>query len=380
MRIVSLLPSATEILFALGLGDNVVGVSHECDFPPAARTKQVVIQSRVKKDAPAAEIDAQVRDYVSRGESLYAVDADLLENLKPDLILTQDLCHVCAASPDDLATALSRFTYPPEVLTLNPLDLGDVWRDILWVGEETGRLEEAECLLEKIGAQLESVERAVSRIEHHRARVAFLEWLDPFYVGGHWVPEMIERAGGIDLFGLPRKPTFRVSLQDIIESIPDVILVSPCGYSAEQARDEYRNVPFPEQWSVNARRPQQSRLRARSQRILLASRPSSCHRHRNSRESVASDADRQRRSRTGDLAAHDRRVERRSHGSALRFKLDRIAKPNFSFEPTEEKPTCYAERSSPTHSSLPHSARLPLPTRKPPPRANQIRTTHLTRL
>jgi iron complex transport system substrate-binding protein len=249
MRIVSLLPSATEILFALGLGDNVVGVSHECDFPPAARTKQVVIQSRVKKDAPAAEIDAQVRDFVSRGESLYAVDADLLENLKPDLILTQDLCHVCAASPDDLATALSRFVYPPEVLTLNPLDLGDVWRDILWVGEETGRLEESEDLLEKIGGQLESVERAVSKIEHH-PRVAFLEWLDPFYVGGHWVPEMIERAGGIDLFGLPRKPTFRVSLQDIVESIPDVMLVSPCGYSAEQARDEYRNMPFPEQWSA----------------------------------------------------------------------------------------------------------------------------------
>jgi iron complex transport system substrate-binding protein len=249
MRIVSLLPSATEILFALGLGDNVVGVSHECDFPPAARTKQVVIQSRVKKDASAAEIDAQVRDFVSRGESLYAVDADLLENLKPDVILTQDLCHVCAASPDDLATALSRFVYPPEVLTLNPLDLGDVWRDMLWVGEETGRLEEAERLLEKIGGQLESVERAVAKIEHH-PRVVFLEWLDPFYVGGHWVPEMIERAGGIDLFGLPRKPTFRISLQDVVESIPDVILVSPCGYSAEQARDEYRNLPLPEQWSV----------------------------------------------------------------------------------------------------------------------------------
>jgi iron complex transport system substrate-binding protein len=249
MRIVSLLPSATEILFALGLGDNVVGVSHECDFPPAARTKQVVIQSRVKKDATPAEIDAQVRDFVSRGESLYAVDAGLLEHLRPDLILTQDLCHVCAASPDDLATALSRFTYPPEVLTLNPLDLGDVWRDILWVGEETGRLEEAECLLEKIGGRLESVERAVEKIEHH-PRVAFLEWLDPFYVGGHWVPEMIERAGGIDLFGLPRKPTFRVTLQDVVESIPDVILVSPCGYSAEQARDEYRAMPFPEQWSV----------------------------------------------------------------------------------------------------------------------------------
>jgi iron complex transport system substrate-binding protein len=249
MRIVSLLPSATEILFALGLGDNVVGVSHECDFPPAARTKQVVIQSRIKKDATPAEIDAQVRDFVSRGESLYAVDADLLEDLKPDLILTQDLCHVCAASPDDLATALSRFTYPPEVLTLNPLDLGDVWRDILWVGEETGRLGEAEELLEKIGGQLETVERAVAKIEHH-PRVAFLEWLDPFYVGGHWVPEMIERAGGIDLFGLPRKPTFRVALQDVVESIPDVILVSPCGYRAEQARNEYRDMPFPEQWGA----------------------------------------------------------------------------------------------------------------------------------
>jgi len=249
MRIVSLLPSATEILFALGLGENIVGVSHECDFPPAARSKQVVIQSRVKKDALPAEIDAQVRDFVSRGESLYAVDADLLETLQPDLIVTQDLCHVCAASPDDLATALSRFSYPPEVLTLNPLDLGDVWRDILWVGEETGRTEEAEHLLEKIGGQLESVERAVAKIEHH-PRVAFLEWLDPFYVGGHWVPEMIERAGGIDLFGLPRKPTFRISLQDIVEAVPDVILVSPCGYSAEQARNEYRNMPFPEQWSA----------------------------------------------------------------------------------------------------------------------------------
>lgn len=249
MRIVSLLPSATEILFALDLGDSVVGVSHECDFPPAARTKQIVIQSRVKKDATPHEIDTQVRDFVSRGESLYAVDADLLESLKPDLIVTQDLCHVCAASPDDLATALSRFASPPEVLTLNPLDLGDVWRDILWVGEETGRTEEAERLLEKIGGQLEFTERAVERIEYH-PRVAFLEWLDPFYVGGHWVPEMIERAGGIDLFGLPRKPTFRVSLQDVVESIPDVILIAPCGYSAEQARNEYRNLRLPEQWSV----------------------------------------------------------------------------------------------------------------------------------
>ena len=130
MRLVSLLPSATEILFALGLDREVVGVSHECDFPPRARTKRIVIHSRIPQDASPAEIDGFVRDYVSRGESLYAVDAEALEDLAPDLIVTQDLCHVCAASPDDLATALSRFAQRPQVLCLNPQDLGDVWRDI----------------------------------------------------------------------------------------------------------------------------------------------------------------------------------------------------------------------------------------------------------
>jgi iron complex transport system substrate-binding protein len=249
MRIVSLLPSATEMLFALGLDNEVVGVSHECDFPAAARTKRVVIQSRIAHDASPAEIDRQVREYVSRGESLYAVDADALEQLAPDLIVTQDLCHVCAASPDDLATALARFEHRPEVLCLNPLDLGDVWRDILWVGEETGRVHAAESLLEKIGAQLGMVENLVEGVSAH-PRVAFLEWLDPFYVGGHWVPEMIERAGGVDLFGSPCKPTFRITLQDVVEAAPEVILVSPCGYSAEQARNEYRAMSFPDQWNA----------------------------------------------------------------------------------------------------------------------------------
>jgi iron complex transport system substrate-binding protein len=249
MRIVSLLPSATEMLFALGFDREVVGVSHECDFPAAARTKRVVIQSRIAHEATPAEIDRQVREYVSRGESLYAVDAQALAELAPDLIVTQDLCHVCAASPDDLATALTRFTEPPQVLCLNPLDLGDVWRDILWVGEETSRGHAAESLLEKIGEQLGRVERLLRHVSGH-PRVAFLEWLQPFYVGGHWVPEMIERAGGVDVFGSPRKPTFRVTLQDIVEATPDVILVSPCGYRAEQARNEYRSMEFPDQWNA----------------------------------------------------------------------------------------------------------------------------------
>jgi iron complex transport system substrate-binding protein len=249
MRIVSLLPSGTEMLFALGFDREIVGVSHECDFPPAARTKRVVIQSRIARDATPAEIDRQVREYASRGESLYAVEAEALEQLAPDLIVTQDLCHVCAASPDDLATALARFARRPQVLCLNPLDLGDVWRDILWVGEETGRGHAAESLLAKIGERLGQIEDLVQNISV-RPRVAFLEWLQPFYVGGHWVPEMIERAGGIDVFGSPRKATFRVALQDIVEAAPEVVLISPCGYGAQQAREEYRAMSFPDQWNA----------------------------------------------------------------------------------------------------------------------------------
>src|SRR3984893_13155555 len=241
MRLVSLLPSATEILFALGLDSEAVGVSHECDFPAQAREKCVVIRSRIPHDASPLEIDRLVREFVSRGESLYAVDAEALENLAPDLIVTQDLCHVCAASPDDLATALSRFAQRPQVLCLNPQDLGDVWRDILWDGEKTYRSNAAESLVKRIGAHLGQIERTIAG-NSERPRVAFLEWLQPFYVGGHWVPEMIERAGGEDAFGRARTASLRITLPDIVEAVPDILLIAPCGYNAEQARAEYLGV------------------------------------------------------------------------------------------------------------------------------------------
>ncbi len=249
MRIVSLLPSATETLFALGLDREIVGVSHECDFPPQARTKRVVIHSRLPHDATPAEIDRLVSEYVHRGESLYAVDAEVLEALAPDLIITQDLCHVCAASPDDLATALARFDRRPEVLCLNPQDLGDVWRDILWVGEESRRGPQAEGLLKQIGERLGALEQQMLQ-SADRPRVAFLEWLQPLYVGGHWVPEMIHVAGGEDVLGKVRTPSFRVHLQDMVEAEPEILLIAPCGYGAQKARDEYRSIDFPEQWNA----------------------------------------------------------------------------------------------------------------------------------
>src|SRR6266568_8871503 len=249
MRIVSLLPSATEILFALGLDREILGVSHECDFPPQARSKPVVIHSRLPHGASSAEVDRLVREYVSRGESLYAVDTQKLEELHPDLIITQDLCHVCAASPDDLATALTRFDRRPEVLCLNPQDLGDVWRDILWVGEESRRGSQAEALLVQIGARLGALEQQMLQ-SADRPRVAFLEWLQPLYVGGHWVPEMIHVAGGEDVLGKVRTPSFRVHLQDIVEAAPEILLIAPCGYGAQRARDEYLSMDLPEQWNA----------------------------------------------------------------------------------------------------------------------------------
>jgi iron complex transport system substrate-binding protein len=247
MRIVSLLPSATEVLFALGFNREIVGVSHECDFPPRAKTKTVVVRSRLPHDASPGGIDRLVSDYVERGESLYAVDAKVLEGLAPDLIVTQDLCQVCATSPDDLAAVLARFRHKPEVLCLNPQTLGDVWRDVLWIGEETLRFPRAQELLERVGERLGEVQQGVGA-QSNRPRVVLLEWLQPFYVGGHWVPEMIQFSGGRDVLGAPGRPSRRVTMDEVIAAAPDILLIAPCGYRKEQASAEYLSLTLPDQW------------------------------------------------------------------------------------------------------------------------------------
>ncbi len=247
MRICSLLPSATEIAYAIGLGDSIVGVSHECDFPADAATKPSLLRTRIDPKAPPAEIDRQVTEIIRRGESIYAVDAEMLKALAPDLILTQNLCHVCAASPDDLATALTRFPQRPRVLALTPRCLNEVWDDVVRVGHATAHDTEAENLAASLKHRVSEIAGVAARARS-RPRVLCLEWLDPYFVGGHWVPEMVALAGGEDVLGRLREPSFKVSDEQIAESRADVIVVMPCGYDAARAAAEFDAVPFPESW------------------------------------------------------------------------------------------------------------------------------------
>jgi iron complex transport system substrate-binding protein len=248
MKICSLLPSATEILFALGLADHVAGVSHECDFPPEARSKPVLIKSRISHTESAAAIDRQVREFLERGESLYSVDFERLRAIEPDIIVMQDLCHVCAATPDDLGAALAHLQRQPRLVTLNPHSLADVCADIRTVGEATGRTEQANAIVAEFERDIANVERSVAGLE--RPRVLCVEWLDPPYVAGHWVPEMVERAGGIDVLGVPGKPSFRVDWDTALATRPEVIVIMPCGYSLAAAETEFRDMTLPLGWQA----------------------------------------------------------------------------------------------------------------------------------
>src|SRR5712692_8112969 len=247
MRICSLLPSATEILFALGLGDDVAGITHECDFPPEARSKPVLVRSRLPHGADPAEVDRRVSEFLSRGESLYSVDADALRAIEPDLILTQDLCQVCAASPDDLAAALAGLPRQPRVLSLAPRTLEDVWADIRSVGEATNRASEARALVAELERRVAAVEQAEAGAAE-RPPVVCLEWLDPHYVAGHWVPEMVAIAGGSDVLGQPGERAFRVSWEQVLAVQAEVVLVMPCGYGLEQSTAEFARTPLPRGW------------------------------------------------------------------------------------------------------------------------------------
>jgi iron complex transport system substrate-binding protein len=204
-----------------------------------------VVYSKMPPGLSEREIDTKVNETYASGHSLYCLDAEKLRASKPDLVITQDLCHVCAASPDDLAAVLDTFSPRPEVLCLSPHTLADVWNDILLVGEATGRVATARELIAALKATIESVSK---HLPTTCPRVLCLEWLDPPFVGGHWVPEMIALAGGVDVLGRPALPGVQVTWEQIVASDPDMILAMPCGYHREGVAHELRVVPFPPEW------------------------------------------------------------------------------------------------------------------------------------
>lgn len=240
MRICTLLPSATEIAFALGLGDSVVAVSHECDYPAAAREKPVVVRGRIDSDnSTSRQIDDRVQRTLSRGESLYGLDLKLLQRLNPDLIVTQGLCDVCAVGYDDVMAAAGTLKPPARVLSLSPSSLGEVLSDIERVGNATGMSERAEDL---VGSLRERLDRVAASVPDGRARprVACLEWLDPLYAAGHWVPEMVELAGGADVLAAKHEPSVRVAMETLATAAPEVMVLMPCGFDEARTRREWQ--------------------------------------------------------------------------------------------------------------------------------------------
>jgi iron complex transport system substrate-binding protein len=248
MRICSFLPSSTEIVYALGLGDSLAGVTFECDYPPEARRKPVVVNTKLPHGLSPEEIDRQVNEFAARGESLYRLDLEKLQRIQPDLIITQDLCHVCAATPHDLGAVLPNLAKPPRVLSLRPKCLEDVWQDIVSVGEAAGCEMEAVRLVAELKGRVTRVRTLAAKRSFSRPRVLCLEWVSPPFVAGHWVPEMVVSAGGEDVLGKPGVPSYRANWEQIIASQPEVILFMPCGYSAAQTYDEVRAFRFPEGW------------------------------------------------------------------------------------------------------------------------------------
>jgi iron complex transport system substrate-binding protein len=241
-RIVSFLPAGTEMIHALGAGNELVGRSHECDYPTSVTGLPVVSRPALDlDDSSPAEVDLAIADRMRTGDTLYRIDEVLLRDLKPDVILTQNLCRVCAPSGDELTRAVRKFQLQPEVLFLTPRNIAEIEENITTVGRAIGRPDEAEALLRSNQERLSSVRAAVAKAPARR--VVFLEWTEPLFCGGHWVPEMISLAGGNDPLGRPGEDSVRMDWDDVASARPEMIIVSPCGYRLDRAAELARQMP-----------------------------------------------------------------------------------------------------------------------------------------
>ncbi len=236
MRIVSLVPSATEILFALGLGPDLIAVTHECDYPPAVVELPKVTRDVLPAGLSAAEIDAAVKERTLAGESIYELDAEMLHDLRPDLIVTQALCTMCAVSYDDVRAIAEEIETQPMVISLDPQTVGEVLSDIGTLARATDRKDAAVEFVRDAASRIDRIRLKVRNAR--RPRVAALEWLDPPFIAGHWTPQLIEYAGGEDVLGFPGENSEERSWEGIAAAQPDIVIVMPCGYGAEIAHRE----------------------------------------------------------------------------------------------------------------------------------------------
>jgi iron complex transport system substrate-binding protein len=236
MRIVSLVPHATELLFALGAGDEVIAVTHECDHPAEALRLPHVTRNALPDGLGAAQIDAAVRERTERGEAIYELDEELLAELEPELIVTQALCPVCAVSYEEVLSIAERIRSCPRVIALDPQTLGETLGDVRTVAAATGRREQGHALIAEAAKRIDRVREAVA--DSPRPRVVALEWFDPVFVAGHWTPQLIELAGGEDMLGRPGERSETVSWEEVRAAQPDVVMAMPCGYDAPRAQQE----------------------------------------------------------------------------------------------------------------------------------------------
>src|SRR5947209_1307269 len=236
MRIVSLVPSATEMLFALGLGSDLIAVTHECDYPPAALELPRITRDVLPAGLSAAQIDAAVKERTLSGESIYELDTGMLHDLRPDLIVTQALCSVCAVSYDDVRAVAEEIDTQPMVVSLDPHTVGEVLGDARTLAQVTGVKDAAVDLVKDASARIDRVRLAVRGAK--RPSVVALEWLDPPFVAGHWTPQLIEYAGGADVLGFAGEHSEERSWNDVRAAQPDVVIAMPCGFDAELAYRE----------------------------------------------------------------------------------------------------------------------------------------------
>jgi iron complex transport system substrate-binding protein len=238
MRIVSLLPSATEIVYLLRLGNQLTGVSHECDYPPDALRKPKIVKAALGSHRMSSrEIDDAVLALRTQGEGVYQIDLEALRAADPSLILTQEICDVCATPYAQVQEAVTKLPRKPEILSLNPQRLDDVLQDIQRVGDATGRVKEAEAVRRLLQERIQGVtERA--RLAKVRPKVFCLEWLDPIMASGHWVPEMVALAGGIDALGECGAPSRRIAWDRVLAFAPEVLVLMPCGFDIERTLQE----------------------------------------------------------------------------------------------------------------------------------------------